>query len=111
MKRNTSNLANLGGTFADKAAQIRKNFERNHPDMILATKSTIPAANDITTHRTVVHYWNNLLMSYHDEKVALKRGQLRDELNRVRAYIDMEKGKHLNFEVPPDGSNLQQLKQ
>lgn len=110
--KRTSNLAkNFGGTFADQLAQQRKDFERNHPDMVLGTKSELPAANDQMTHRTMVHYWNNLLMSFHEEPVMLKKLQLRDELNRVRAYIDMEKGKHLNFEVPPDVSNLQQLKQ
>lgn len=99
MKRTQSLHANLGGTFADQAAQLRKEFERNNPDLVLAKKSTIPAANDVTTHRTMVNYWNELLMSFHEEPVAVKKLQLRDELNRVRAYIDMEKGKHLNFEV------------
>lgn len=66
---------------------------------MLATKSSEPAANDATTHRTMVNYWNSLLLTYHDEKVPLKHGQLRDELNRVRAYIDAEKGKHLSYEV------------
>lgn len=73
-------------------------------NFMLGKKSDIPADNDATTHRTMVNYWNSLLITYHEEKVPLKHGQLRDELNRVRAYIDSEKGKHLSYEVLNIGS-------